>query len=88
MQRGRITNADCGGVCSVGTVLFTALGISVATICAHGAFRVPDDLFTDEAEVRLVPILCGITRLILGTIWNELGSYDVLEVKSLPMGPS
>eukprot|EP00884_Botryococcus_braunii_P006284 jgi/Botrbrau1/15657/Bobra.4_1s0041.1 len=35
---------------SVGTILFTALGISVAAICAHGAFHVPDDLFTEEAE--------------------------------------
>lgn len=37
--------------CSVGTVLFTALGISVAAISLHGALRVPDDLFTDEIEV-------------------------------------
>jgi hypothetical protein len=37
--------------CSVGTVLFTALGISVAAIALHGSFRVPDDLFTDEIEV-------------------------------------
>lgn len=37
--------------CSVGTVLFTALGISCAAIGLHGAFRQPDDLFTDEAEV-------------------------------------
>ena len=35
---------------SVGTVLFTALGISVAAIAAHGATRVPDELFTDEIE--------------------------------------
>lgn len=38
--------------CSVGTVLFTALGISVAAICAHGAFHVPDEVFTDDPEVR------------------------------------
>jgi len=38
-------------MCSVGTVLFTALGISVAAISLHGALRVPDDLFTDEIEV-------------------------------------
>ena len=37
--------------CSVGTKLFTALGISCAAIALHGAFRQPDDLFTDEAEV-------------------------------------
>ncbi len=35
----------------MGTVLFTALGISCAAIGIHGAFRQPDDLFTDEAEV-------------------------------------
>ena len=37
--------------CSVGIKLFTALGISCAAIALHGAFRQPDDLFTDEAEV-------------------------------------
>ena len=44
-----IQNLMCN--CSVGTVLFTALGISCAAIGLHGAFRQPDDLFTDEAEV-------------------------------------
>ncbi|KAK9837985.1 hypothetical protein WJX74_009054 [Apatococcus lobatus] len=34
----------------VGTILFTALGISVAAIALHACMRVPDDLFTDEAE--------------------------------------
>ena len=44
-------------LCSVGTILFTALGISVAVISVHGACRIPDDLFTDEVEVSLhVPI--------------------------------
>ncbi|KAK9815786.1 hypothetical protein WJX72_009473 [[Myrmecia] bisecta] len=37
---------------SVGTVLFTALGISTGVIALHGAMRVPDDLFTDEAEAQ------------------------------------
>lgn len=36
---------------SVGTLLFTAIGISTALISLHGAFRVPDDLFLDESEV-------------------------------------
>ena len=35
----------------MGTILFLALGISVAGIALHGSMRVPDDLFTDEAEV-------------------------------------
>lgn len=37
---------------SVGTLLFTAIGISVALISLHGAFRVPDDLFLDESEME------------------------------------
>ena len=45
----------CG---SVGTVLFTALGISFAAIALHGAFRQPDDLFTDEPEVTWFDCLC------------------------------
>ncbi|DBA83988.1 TPA: hypothetical protein ACH3X1_006477 [Trebouxia sp. C0004] len=39
-----------GRTFNVGTVLFIALGISCAAIGIHGAFRQPDDLFTDEAE--------------------------------------
>ena len=46
-----IINAKAWGLCRVGTILFTALGISVAAIALHGCMRVPDDLFTDEAEV-------------------------------------
>lgn len=42
---------------SVGTVLFTALGIGVAVIGLHGSFRVPDDLFLDETEVASKPFL-------------------------------
>lgn len=42
-------------ICSVGTILFTALGISVAVISLHGACRIPDDLFTDEVEVKAGP---------------------------------
>ena len=46
--------------CSVGTILFTALGISVAVIGLHGATRVPDDLFTDEAEVSFFGLLLAL----------------------------
>jgi len=35
---------------SVGAVLVSALMIGVAMVCAHGAFRVPEDLFLDEEE--------------------------------------
>ena len=37
---------------SVAAVLFTAIGISFVAIALHGSLRVPDDLFTDEIEVR------------------------------------
>ncbi|CAN8257455.1 unnamed protein product [Cochlearia groenlandica] len=35
---------------SVGSVLISALMIGVATICLHGAFRAPDDLFLDDQD--------------------------------------
>jgi len=35
---------------NVGAVLISALMIGVAIVCAHGAFRVPEDLFLDEEE--------------------------------------
>ena len=46
MRSGRHT-------CSVGTILFTAIGISLSAISIHGAFRQPDDLFSDEAEQQI-----------------------------------
>lgn len=53
----------CG---SVGTVLFTALGISFAAIALHGAFRQPDDLFTDEPEVcHVLSSLCLSSYMVL-----------------------
>jgi len=36
----------------VASVVFSALMVSSALIAAHGALRVPDDLFLDEGEVR------------------------------------
>ncbi|KAG2723986.1 hypothetical protein I3843_02G173100 [Carya illinoinensis] len=35
---------------SVGSLLISALMIGFAIVCAHGAFRVPDDLFLDDQE--------------------------------------
>lgn len=35
---------------SVGYVLVSALMVGVALVCAHGAFRVPEDLFLDDVE--------------------------------------
>lgn len=35
---------------SVGSILISALLIGFGIVCAHGAFRVPEDLFLDEQE--------------------------------------
>lgn len=35
---------------SVGSLLISALMVGVGVVCAHGAFRTPDDLFLDEQE--------------------------------------
>ncbi|CAM8950075.1 unnamed protein product [Rhodiola kirilowii] len=35
---------------SVGSLLISAILVGAGIVCAHGAFRVPDDLFLDEPE--------------------------------------
>lgn len=35
---------------SVGSLLISALLVGLAVVCAHGAFRVPEDLFLDDQE--------------------------------------
>lgn len=35
---------------SVGSVIISALSVGAGLICAHGAFRVPEDLFLDEPD--------------------------------------
>jgi hypothetical protein len=35
---------------TVGSLLISALMVGFAIVCAHGAFRVPEDLFLDEQE--------------------------------------
>lgn len=35
---------------SVGSLLISALMVGLALVCAHGAFRMPEDLFLDEQE--------------------------------------
>ncbi|KAK2981769.1 hypothetical protein RJ640_010286 [Escallonia rubra] len=35
---------------SVGSVLISALMVGVAVVCAHGAFRAPEDLFLDDQD--------------------------------------
>ncbi|XP_028797767.1 PRA1 family protein B1 [Neltuma alba] len=35
---------------SVGSLLISALMVGLAIVCAHGAFRIPEDLFLDDQE--------------------------------------
>ncbi|RLN04256.1 PRA1 family protein B2-like [Panicum miliaceum] len=35
---------------SVGSLMFSALALGAAVVCAHSAFRVPEDLFLDEPD--------------------------------------
>ena len=37
-------------VTDVGSLLVSALMVGLAIVCAHGAFRLPEDLFLDEQE--------------------------------------
>lgn len=46
---------------SVGSVLVSALMVGVAIVCAHGAFRVPEDLFLDEQEAPSTGFLSFLT---------------------------
>ncbi|VVB12824.1 unnamed protein product [Arabis nemorensis] len=45
---------------SVLSVLISSLMIGVATVCVHGAFRAPDDLFLDEQDPAAVGFLSFI----------------------------
>ncbi|KAJ8753831.1 hypothetical protein K2173_000085 [Erythroxylum novogranatense] len=45
---------------SVGSLLISALMVGVAIVCAHGAFRTPEDLFLDEQEPAAVGFLSFI----------------------------
>ncbi|KAJ4720144.1 PRA1 family protein [Melia azedarach] len=47
---------------SVGSLLISALMIGVAIVCAHGAFRVPEDLFLDDQE----PVNTGFLSFLGG----------------------
>ncbi|KAJ8898927.1 hypothetical protein K2173_008421 [Erythroxylum novogranatense] len=51
---------------SVGSVLISALMVGVAIVCAHGAFRVPEDLFLDEQE----PAASGFLSFLGGAATN------------------
>ncbi|XP_010505459.1 PREDICTED: PRA1 family protein B4 [Camelina sativa] len=50
----------------VGSVLVSAMMVGVALICAHGAFRAPEDLFLDEQE----PAATGFLSFLGGAASN------------------
>jgi hypothetical protein len=37
-------------ITSVGSLIFSALALGVAVVCAHGTFRIPEDLFLDDPD--------------------------------------
>ncbi|XP_030445503.2 PRA1 family protein B3-like [Syzygium oleosum] len=47
---------------TVGSLLISALMIGVAIVCAHGAFRVPEDLFLDDEQ----PANAGLLSFLSG----------------------
>ncbi|XP_059668078.1 PRA1 family protein B4-like [Cornus florida] len=55
---------------SVGSVLISALMVGMAIVCAHGAFRVPEDLFLDEQE----PAATGFLSFLGGAASNVAAS--------------
>ncbi|GFY82418.1 prenylated RAB acceptor 1.B4 [Actinidia rufa] len=55
---------------SVGSVLISALMVGLAIVCAHGAFRVPEDLFLDDQE----PAATGFLSFLTGSASNTAAS--------------
>lgn len=59
---------------TVGSLLISALMVGAAIVCAHGAFRVPEDLFLDDQE----PVNSGFLSFLgdaaapaaAGRVWN------------------
>ncbi|GAB4834039.1 PRA1 protein B4 [Ancistrocladus abbreviatus] len=51
---------------NVGSVLISALLVGLGIVCAHGAFRVPEDLFLDEQE----PAATGFLSFLGGAARN------------------
>ncbi|XAR55780.1 hypothetical protein NMG60_11035982 [Bertholletia excelsa] len=55
---------------SVGSVLISAMMVGFAIVCAHGAFRTPEDLFLDEQE----PAATGFLSFLSGSASNSAAS--------------
>jgi len=52
----------------VASTLFSAVGLGVAAIVAHGSMRVPDDLFLDEAEGTNSNLMNMFTQTSVGQV--------------------
>ncbi|KAK6943208.1 Prenylated rab acceptor PRA1 [Dillenia turbinata] len=59
---------------SVGSVLISALMVGLLIVCAHGAFRVPEDLFLDEQE----PAATGFLSFLSGAASNVAAAAPVV----------
>ncbi|GFY83818.1 prenylated RAB acceptor 1.B4 [Actinidia rufa] len=55
---------------SIGSVLIFPLVVGLAIVCAHGAFRVPEDLFLDDEE----PAATGFLSFLTGSTSNTTAS--------------
>jgi hypothetical protein len=69
MLQSSVQWRSCARGCSVGAVFFSALSLSLAVILAHGAFREPDNLFIDEADVSGNSALCSMPAH-MGCHWS------------------
>ncbi|KAJ1426324.1 Prenylated rab acceptor PRA1 [Sesbania bispinosa] len=54
---------------SVGSLLISALMVGLAIVCAHGAFRIPEDLFLDDQE----PTSSGFLSFLGGAAASAAG---------------
>ncbi|CAL0307570.1 unnamed protein product [Lupinus luteus] len=61
---------------SVGSLLISTLMVGFAIVCAHGAFRVPDDLFLDEQE----PAGAGFLSILGGAASSAAATAAVSRV--------
>ncbi|OIW16209.1 hypothetical protein TanjilG_18924 [Lupinus angustifolius] len=61
---------------SVGSLLTSALMVGFSIVCAHGAFRVPDDLFLDDQE----PASAGFLSILSGAASSAAASAAVSHV--------
>ncbi|KAE9606193.1 hypothetical protein Lal_00025143 [Lupinus albus] len=61
---------------SVGSLLISALMVGLGIVCAHGAFRIPEDLFLDDQE----PASAGFLSFLGGAASSAAASAAVSRV--------